>query len=117
MVSPPDKKRNPPTVQKDTIKTKVGGNFRKKIGTHRGFIVDGPDPSGTSDSDSLPALKIGFSSCTLLWGDCWLCEVIIAGDMHQKRDANTKNEEFLQIFLARSVAVGQLYHKVGQKVN
>lgn len=43
--------------------------------------------------------------------------VIIAGDMHQKRDANTKNDEFLQIFVARSVAVGQLYHKVGQKVN
>ena len=43
--------------------------------------------------------------------------VIIAGDMHQKRDANTKNEEFLQIFVARSVTVGQLYHKVGKKVN
>ena len=43
--------------------------------------------------------------------------VIIAGDMHQKRDANTKNEEILLFFVVRSVAVGQLYHKVGQKVN
>jgi len=43
--------------------------------------------------------------------------VIIAGDKHQKRYANAKNEEFLQFFVARSVAVGQLYHKVGKKVN
>ena len=62
-------------------------------------------------------LEIDFSSCTLLWGDCRVYVVIIAGDMHQKRYANTKNEEFLLIFVARSVAVGQLYHKVGQKVN
>ena len=43
--------------------------------------------------------------------------IIIAEDMHRKWDANTKNEEWLQIFVARSVAVGQLYHKVGKKVN
>lgn len=45
------------------------------------------------------------------------CEVIITLVMGQKWDVNTKNEEFLQFFVARSVAVGQLYHKVGKKVN
>lgn len=62
-------------------------------------------------------LENRFSSCTLLWGGLPDYVVIIVGDMHQKRDANTKKEELLQIFVARSVAVGQLYHKVGKKVN
>ena len=43
--------------------------------------------------------------------------VIIAGDVHQKRYANTKNEECMLFLVTRSVAVGQLYHKVGKKVN
>ena len=39
--------------------------------------------------------------------------IIIAGDVHQKRYANTKNEECMLFLVTRSVAVGQLYHKVG----
>ena len=43
--------------------------------------------------------------------------VIIADGTRHKWYINAKNEKFLPFFVAHSVAVGQLYHKVGKKVN